>query len=71
MRILLLLLAITPLSHSPNRFHVASNQFAVNLIGKDGGEKLRKRIPIAAETLNATIDAMPMRQNEIHSRSKQ
>ena len=39
--------------------------FEVLLIGKDGGVKLRQRQPVAAETLFATIDAMPMRRREM------
>lgn len=39
--------------------------FEVLLIGKDGGVKLRQGQPVTAETLFATIDAMPMRQREI------
>jgi hypothetical protein len=45
------------------RYRVADG-FAVILIGKDGGEKLRSAEPIPAERLFATIDAMPMRQSE-------
>jgi hypothetical protein len=48
-----------------HRFHVAPNQFTVILIGKDGGEKLRQHTPISIEKLNTTIDAMPMRQDEM------
>jgi hypothetical protein len=51
-----------------HRFHVAPGQFAVILVGKDGGEKLRQGTPIRAETLKATIDAMPMRQEEMRER---
>ena len=47
------------------RFHVAEGQFTVMLIGKDGGEKLRSHQPIPWETLRSTIDAMPMRQDEM------
>jgi len=35
------------------------------LIGKDGGIKLRRASPISAATLFQTIDAMPMRQQEM------
>ena len=48
-----------------HRFHIAPNQFTVILIGKDGGEKLRQHTPIPIDKLNATIDAMPMRQDEM------
>jgi len=37
----------------------------VLLIGKDGGVKLRSKAPIAPRTLVETIDAMPMRQDEL------
>jgi len=47
------------------RFHVRPNDFTVILIGKDGGEKLRSHQPISLETLRSTIDAMPMRQQEM------
>ncbi|WP_200924202.1 DUF4174 domain-containing protein [Sphingomonas sp. Leaf208] len=36
--------------------------FTAILIGKDGGEKLRSAKPFPAATLEATIDAMPMRK---------
>jgi len=44
------------------RFHLPSDRFAALLIGKDGGVKLRADRPIPADTLQDTIDAMPMRQ---------
>ena len=47
------------------RFHVAPPDFTVILIGKDGGEKLRTHQPISLDTLRSTIDAMPMRQEEM------
>ena len=47
------------------RFHIAASEFAVVLLGKDGGEKLRATTPITAARLNRTIDAMPMRQQEM------
>ena len=59
----------TPAEHIAlrKRFHVAPDAFAVILIGKDGGEKLRSDKPVPWETLQSTIDAMPMRQQEMHS----
>ena len=39
--------------------------FLMVLVGKDGGIKLRSDRVIPVETLNATIDAMPMRQREM------
>ena len=47
------------------RFHIAATEFAVILLGKDGGEKLRSTTPITIDRLNRTIDAMPMRQQEM------
>ena len=39
--------------------------FEIVLVGKDGGVKLRSRMPITVEALFATIDAMPMRRREM------
>jgi hypothetical protein len=52
------------------RFHVAPDAFTVLLIGKDGGEKLRSTKPISLDTLRSTIDAMPMRQDEMRRQLK-
>ena len=49
-------------------FHVARRDFAIILIGKDGGEKFRSTQPVSFETLRVFVDAMPMRQQEMHSR---
>jgi hypothetical protein len=47
-------------------YGVERDEFVVILIGKDGGEKLRKTGEILpTDLLFATIDAMPMRQREI------
>ena len=43
--------------------------FAAILVGKDGGEKHRSVEPISPQTLFDLIDAMPMRQREIRSRT--
>ena len=48
-----------------HRFRVAPRDFAAILLGKDGGEKLRSATPISIERLNGTIDAMPMRRQEM------
>ncbi len=53
------------------RLHVAPETFAVVLLGKDGGEKLRVMAPLGIDRLNQTIDAMPMRQDEIKQRKPQ
>ena len=47
------------------RFHIGPSEFTVILIGKDGGEKLRQHTPLAYTKLAATIDAMPMRREEM------
>lgn len=47
------------------RFKIAPADFAVILIGKDGGEKLRSPKPFSMHQLSETIDAMPMRQDEL------
>ena len=50
------------------RFGVGRDAFVVVLVGKDGGEKLRSDQPIEFERLRATIDAMPMRQDEMRKK---
>ena len=42
--------------------------FEAVLVGKDGGEKLRSPEPLTPERLFETIDAMPMRQQEMRQR---
>ena len=51
------------------RYDVAPDAFAVLLIGKDGGVKLRGVRPFALRTLFGAIDAMPMRQDEMRRRA--
>ncbi len=48
------------------RFDVKT--FSVVLIGKDGGEKLRRTTPLSPEELFAIVDAMPMRRDEMRER---
>lgn len=48
-----------------SRFVLEDQAFLVILIGKDGGEKLRKEEILTNEALFATIDAMPMRRSEM------
>jgi hypothetical protein len=45
-----------------------TKSFSVVLIGKDGGEKLRRAIPLSPEELFAVVDAMPMRRAEMRER---
>ncbi|MBC7972119.1 MAG: DUF4174 domain-containing protein [Verrucomicrobia bacterium] len=50
------------------QFGVPVEEFAVILIGKDGTEKQRSQTPVDVAVLFRTIDAMPMRQQEMRSR---
>ncbi|MFC3692439.1 DUF4174 domain-containing protein [Chenggangzhangella methanolivorans] len=45
-------------------YGVADDAFAVVLVGKDGGEKLRSAEPVEAARLTDLVDTMPMRQGE-------
>ena len=51
-------------------FQADPTQFTVILIGKDGGEKLRSNKPISFTQLQQTIDAMPMRRQEMSSQPR-
>ncbi len=42
--------------------------FRVRLVGKDGGVKLDRNIPVESAALFALIDAMPMRRAEMSGR---
>ena len=50
------------------RLETPGSGFQVVLVGKDGGVKLRSAQPLAADTLMNTIDAMPMRRQEMQRR---
>ncbi len=50
------------------RLGLPATGFRAVLVGKDGGQKLVAAEPIPAETLVATIDAMPMRREEAAGR---
>lgn len=51
------------------RYQVSEAAFAVLLIGKDGGEKLRHTQKLLdVDLLFATIDGMPMRRREMQSK---
>ncbi len=50
------------------QFGITPEKFAVILVGKDGTEKQRSQTPIDLAMLFRTIDAMPMRQQEMRSR---
>ncbi|MBV8886427.1 MAG: DUF4174 domain-containing protein [Chroococcidiopsidaceae cyanobacterium CP_BM_RX_35] len=61
---------ITPASAERLRqqFGITPEDFTVILVGKDGTEKQRERVPVDPTVLFRTIDAMPMRQQEMRSR---
>jgi hypothetical protein len=50
------------------RYGVSAGAFRAVLVGKDGGSKLSSGSPLSAGTLFATIDAMPMRRDEMRRR---
>ena len=52
------------------RLSVPPGRFTIILIGKDGGEKIRQESPVDLKEIFATIDAMPMRQQEMKKKSK-
>jgi hypothetical protein len=43
-----------------------NGEFSIFLIGKDGTVKLRSNDPVATSEIFSLIDAMPMRQEEMH-----
>lgn len=51
------------------RFGVPQDEFRAILVGKDGGSKLVGREPLTVSRLFSTIDAMPMRRDEMRSGS--
>jgi hypothetical protein len=59
--------SVTPSAWSGLRrqFQIDDLRFTVVLVGKDGGEKFRSHVPVKIEKLDALIDAMPMRQQEV------
>ncbi|CAN5510880.1 DUF4174 domain-containing protein [soil metagenome] len=60
----------TEQKHLRSRYNIQPQEFAVLLLGKDGGEKLRSRTPVTMEKLSHLIDSMPMRQQEIRQRTR-
>ena len=57
-----------PGAEGPLRKKLRPRGFALVLIGKDGGVKLRKPAPWDVRELSRVIDKMPMRQQEIRER---
>jgi hypothetical protein len=52
------------------KFNITRGEFAVILIGKDGGMKLNRRDQTQLMDIFALIDAMPMRQEEMRQRTQ-
>ena len=50
------------------QFGIPHEEFTVILVDKDGTEKQRSQTPIDLAMLFRTIDAIPMRQQEMRSR---
>jgi hypothetical protein len=50
------------------RYGVARGAFRAVLVGKDGGTKISSAGPLSAGALFSTIDAMPMRRDEMRAR---
>lgn len=50
------------------RFGVGPREFRAVLVGKDGGAKISQGFPLDAARAFATIDAMPMRRQEMRRR---
>jgi len=50
------------------QYKASSRKFTFILFGKDGGEKLRSNKPVSLEKLYQTIDAMPMRRQEMKNK---
>ncbi len=50
------------------RFAPGSVAFTLVLIGKDGGAKYTAQAPVPLSALFETVDAMPMRQDEMRQR---
>ncbi|MEM9784245.1 MAG: DUF4174 domain-containing protein [Pseudomonadota bacterium] len=61
----IVLLDTTPAEMTPLRRRFAPDGFTVILVGKDGGEKLRRDRVVNIEEISALIDTMPMRRNEM------
>jgi hypothetical protein len=53
-----------------HRFSVPAGTFAIILVGKDGGVKLKRSEPIPLEKIFGLIDSMPMRQDEMRRRGR-
>lgn len=52
------------------RYGVSASAFRAILVGKDGGAKISSGTPLNAGRLFQTIDAMPMRRDEMRRRGR-
>ncbi len=52
-----------------SHFRASEGRFRVILVGKDGGIKIDSPTPLTASDLNAEIDRMPMRRDEVRRRA--
>jgi len=53
-----------------DKFSITPGQFTVVLVGKDGGEKLRRGAAVDIDEIFSVIDAMPMRQREMEEKKR-
>jgi hypothetical protein len=53
-----------------DKFDVRGDQFAVILVGKDGGIKLNQQDETQLDDIFGLIDSMPMRREEMRQKSK-
>ena len=53
-----------------NQFKIKNDEFALLLIGKDGGKKFHSNELTAPKVLFNLIDSMPMRQSEMRRKKK-
>ncbi|CCH51641.1 hypothetical protein BN8_00580 [Fibrisoma limi BUZ 3] len=63
-------LSIADKTYLRDDLNVKSSNFAVVLIGKDGGVKIRQTKPLPTKSLFATIDGMSMRQQEMREKKR-
>ena len=61
-------ISATDKEHLAQQFDIRQSGFYAILIGKDGGEKLRSQTPMETDQLFGTIDAMPMRKQEMKNK---
>lgn len=52
------------------RFKIPENTFAVILLGKDGGIKLKRNDHVQLDEIFRLIDSMPMRQEEMRQKGR-